>query len=1138
MELGKYKLAMRPKKYLTREFVVYKAAPEAMDDVITEEQNTIDTMPSQAPAMDNYMPEMQGMEDPSLRQVELADGGVVQREGFSQGSEALEKYSPEMYNKFLEISKKYEGTGVRIVPNIDKGNLFIRITTEPRYKDFRGKDIKLNYRVDKLGEEGLSQIEKNADAIVSNISPEYQKQRNLQVERMQTEAKKKSKTGLYGTREETVKQVNQIVKEVAEGKRPLFDLSKLSRGELLEGSEYKKTTDFLGYDYEKSKPRFLTKKNFKIYQNKIEPYLKSIRTTVSMNKNPIATEEFKNATIDTIEDLRIKYPSATPYDIPKNVGQHMMKSIERHVDKGGKKFTKISGDNISNYIFKETSTGKKFSADIVNKNPTNKKWKNYVDVYNNVKDINYNTQFIDKTTGELTTPAEAYRKLTNTSRGVPVEFEHFDELGVFGDPIKNVGISPVAANKAANIPGITEEQLQKGFGRMNNIDLEGNRDRTVKFLQRSLIEQKMNPNFKFKKPIDILKNLNSPEKKAMSNFGTKLSSFGGALDPDIIKQAIETLPEKERNLIFGAANKLRGLSNLGLTALAELTTGTGTLGMGITALISAPILIDNLAEGYSLGQSLQDLGNVTTFETIGGMDVDRSMIEKYGGPIAAEGYDIKNTIEEITNIEDKLLQLDEEQNRYESDPQYARLVGKEELFRIQRRRKVLQDELADKQKQYQAIPDKFEKYTAFKDIEKYPELEKNIRKREDVLYEPFSLDETVMEFDDPRNKEQAEQAVKAKKLLKKIEYEKPKQSSQYLQPLKFWGGVDTYKAIPQEELINQYLAYGGRVGLEKGGDPKDKPILPINPMIGGEDPRGSLQDPGRRDVLKGMGLLGAGVAAGKLGLLKLGKSIKKAPLTNIVKPMGKTMTQFPTWFPTLINRIRKEGKQIPIYKEVEVTLTKPEYDKLSKEGVTVYDRHLGRTDWYKEKLIKEKVPRYYTDKKTDEIIGYKYEVKDLPGTIVKEMNGEEIRVYFPNAYGRNVEMTYKAPKVSVDMKGKKVKYDAEFEVNDAVPEMAGPEDVPDFFPGTVDNLDDVYGGASKIEQYATKAKQPRTTLGDEVVNRWDAGQPSMTVKELKETRKQRRRGQAEAKAVELGKPSAFNDTEFLKDFYELGDDFD
>jgi hypothetical protein len=91
MELGKYKLAMRPKKYLTREFVVYKEAPEAMDDVITEEQNTIDTMPSQAPVIDNYMPEIPGMEDPSLRQVELADGGVVQREGFRIGGEALIK---------------------------------------------------------------------------------------------------------------------------------------------------------------------------------------------------------------------------------------------------------------------------------------------------------------------------------------------------------------------------------------------------------------------------------------------------------------------------------------------------------------------------------------------------------------------------------------------------------------------------------------------------------------------------------------------------------------------------------------------------------------------------------------------------------------------------------------------------------------------------------------------------------------------------------------------------------------------------------------------------------------------------------------------------------------------------------------
>ena len=76
MELGKYKLAMRPKKYLTREFVVYKAAPEAMDDVIEENPPYEAVMPSGTPPMDNYMPEIPGMEDPSLRQIALADGGT------------------------------------------------------------------------------------------------------------------------------------------------------------------------------------------------------------------------------------------------------------------------------------------------------------------------------------------------------------------------------------------------------------------------------------------------------------------------------------------------------------------------------------------------------------------------------------------------------------------------------------------------------------------------------------------------------------------------------------------------------------------------------------------------------------------------------------------------------------------------------------------------------------------------------------------------------------------------------------------------------------------------------------------------------------------------------------------------------
>ena len=46
------------------------------DDTIPEEQSYESVMPSQAPAMDNVMPAEPGMEDPSLRQIALAEGGT------------------------------------------------------------------------------------------------------------------------------------------------------------------------------------------------------------------------------------------------------------------------------------------------------------------------------------------------------------------------------------------------------------------------------------------------------------------------------------------------------------------------------------------------------------------------------------------------------------------------------------------------------------------------------------------------------------------------------------------------------------------------------------------------------------------------------------------------------------------------------------------------------------------------------------------------------------------------------------------------------------------------------------------------------------------------------------------------------
>ena len=293
-------------------------------------------------------------------------------------------------------------------------------------------------------------------------------------------------------------------------------------------------------------------------------------------------------------------------------------------------------------------------------------------------------------------------------------------------------------------------------------------------------------------------------------------------------------------------------------------------------------------------------------------------------------------------------------------------------------------------------------------------------------------------------------------------------------------GIPTYSR-------DEFLAYGGRVGFEKGGSSSDKKKTPLDKPTVQIDPNAPI-DPAKRDTLKGAGILGAGIAAAKLGLFKLSKlgkaakAAKVAPLTKVVAPVGKTMSEFPEWFPTLINRARKEGIQTPIYGSKQIKLTEAEYNKLSKEEAKdFYDSYMGRTDEYIQKLKAEGEPRYSKWVDTDEIVGYEYKLKDRPDLEIVERNGENISVTFPNAYGEPVEMYYKAPKGTKD---------AHFQIDDSVPELnwMGFQDDHhvDFYGETVNNLDEVYGGASDLEQYVLKTKKPRYTQGDEVVARADA----------------------------------------------------
>jgi hypothetical protein len=1054
MELGKYKLAMRPKKYLTREFVVYKAAPEAMDDVITEEQNIIDTMPSQAPVIDNYMPEIPGMEDPSLRQVELADGGVVQREGFAEKGFVKLGRQPDPESMVGQIRTYLE-------KNYKKGD---KVDVNQIVKLFNYDASRTNKTVRQLGLVPMNNEDKIAIK-VQNFIDNYIKENNALPEQ---------KIVKEGTKTDA-----QVIRRLLnKGRIQNIQLTRFEVNEQVakyilntEKPTVKGIKKILG-TYEKDPSKVLTR----IYVNSLNSL------TNKLNKVDEGRSVFANFNVDEIEKLKYKVrqiPGFTSY-YEREITDLIADAYKDQPEKKSKALKKVAKFKSFNNELKKIGVNLQLdhplSYNFYKKAVTNVAPEELIRVKPIPERVNVFKRILDDKLVEI---GQTLQKKPNNKEALSL-YKNIqsiaDEIGFDIGKISSSGqiISPQAAKigdksllqdiqKAPSLQNRLRSFIQKVSDnpRMQSLNINLNEMLDLTKLPKINPAQynKVIKNFVAKSgklgiPLLVGYNLISPEEASAAETPDTISPEQGGLtksEMGVAGAGLALGTKKGRELTGKAL--LKGLSAIG--------TPLGLVGLTAGLKDEDQSILDALKEEAQA--PTRSLYPIFAKEAVKLTRPATAGLEKLAGPaarrIAQQVLNLGLPFSTAAKIATRLTPIGYALGAYD--------VGKLVYDEVQKEKAKIAAMTPEERKQH--------------------ELE-----TENTMMMGEAMPENIE--------------------------------------------VTGEKNIPTtDDVINKY-AYGGRVNFEKGGDPKDKPILPINPMIGGEDPRGSLQDPGRRDVLKGMGLLGAGVAAGKLGLLKLGKAIKKAPLTNIVKPMGKTMTQFPKWFPTLINRIRKEGKQIPIYKEVEVTLTKPEYDKLSKEGVTVYDRHLGRTDWYKEKLIKEGVPRYYTDKKTDEIIGYKYEVKDLPGTIVKEMNGEEIRVYFPNAYGRNVEMTYKAPKVSVDMKGKKVKYDAEFEVNDAVPEMAGPEDVPDFFPGTVDNLDDVYGGASKIEQYALKLKKPRTTQGDEVVNAWDAGQPHMSLKELKKQKKQRRRDYAKQQVDE--KPATFEDREFLKNFLDAGDDID
>ena len=258
----------------------------------------------------------------------------------------------------------------------------------------------------------------------------------------------------------------------------------------------------------------------------------------------------------------------------------------------------------------------------------------------------------------------------------------------------------------------------------------------------------------------------------------------------------------------------------------------------------------------------------------------------------------------------------------------------------------------------------------------------------------------------------------------------------------------------QEDMLRESAAYGGRMGFDKGGP----------------------SDPSKRKFMKIMGGLASLPIVGKFFRIAEQTPVVQNIFTEIQK-LKNSQTIMPEWFPTFLDKFRREGTAENIFKKKKVEISKAEYDKAFAEGRGEY--HF--TDVARTKAYKANNPDhmdYYKLEDTDELIGTTYTNEKVPGVKVDDFDGE-VAVTWENDYSQPVAIQYVKPgmqgpdlgrldKFEAGFADKQLKPDGEFAAVDQEVFATDPDGGFDTNAVVVESLDDMMEGTTRVmEEYAT-----------------------------------------------------------------------
>jgi hypothetical protein len=870
--------------------------------------------------MDNVMPYTDGLEDPRNRQLELADGGIVEREGFNKGGEAKELRKlitsdrEKFKKKFKPFLNKYFQNNLTQASeylNLDRGRIqsIFRRSGEPLLTDRRrlseakpgGIDV-AQFNIDiaskpNFKENLIKKLGSNSNYVDANelggklgIDVTDKKQKDYLLSILKT-LNVKSKPNPISTRAKLY-QISDSVKQLI--KNPI----KLIKGQAKSANlrkNYERNLDPELFNFKDSLKKITNnvtnQAGFKLNKEKVQK-IEDIGHPISLQVASRYPKLFKNSNTVSLQSLIYQDPKLNRDILSKlGIDNSYSKIFEKLNSFVGKKITPEDQKTIRQ-LNKDMSDIRNRAVKLIQEEAKREPY--FVGQEKRIPLIKADIPQVgsafksENFKADMSVVDDFYRV------GQPNQINpNVNKFKNFTETEKLQYVENLSKQNADNVAKFFANVTDKTTGRpvvpMNELN-------DLKFT----LETEINDNLKqYIKSTKILENFNAKEQSLVEKFGKQLNS-GVPID-----EIINSLPVREAQIVKNMGSKIASLSKLGLKGLQELTIGTGLPGIALTLGLQIPLTVYEASQGKSGSEML----NSATFGLLGKSEND--ILIEMGGEDAVKGLELEEKLNKLNDLKEQFKTADEE-IRFTSPDDIATFNEDKIKEQILKRKNNIIKEYSDiansiqeNDLQYQKKLDeiraaKLDREQARLDIGQMEAYNKPI--------DEIGISESGV-FEEEINKANAEQNAKEKT--------KPVNKKPY--PNVMQGTVGE----PVDNIIDRNFAYavGGRVGFKKGSKDKDSPVIPISPLTD------LPQNESRRDFLKGIGAVGLGAVALGSGLLKLGKSLKTKEALSL---LGKEAVGQPEWFAPLVDkiilkgiRLEKDGKKLDSYvlQEGDKTLT-------------------------------------------------------------------------------------------------------------------------------------------------------------------------------------------------------------------------